>query len=404
MDADILVVGAGPAGVAAGITARRRGLTAIVVDRATFPRDKFCGDGLTANALRELSALGLTTDALPSWRQVDRALVRSPSGRTVEFPMPVGQGAFAVVVRRYELDRALVQLAREHGVTVLEGHELTELTQDADGVTATAGDATLRARYAIAADGMWSPTRKALGLRVPGEDDRYLGDWHAFRQYYRNVTGRAKGELIVSFEADIVPGYFWSFPLGDGSVNVGFGIDRATNHTTREMKRLWPDLLARPHIRELLGPDAEPEGPHRAWPIPAAVDRAQATSGRTLFAGDAVAACDPMTGEGIGQALQTGRMAAEAIAETPEFPSLVRARYERELDRSLRADHAMSELLVRALKHRKGARAAVRVAGATAWTRRNFARWLFEDYPRAILLTPRRWRGRPFSRPGALFD
>ena len=132
----------------------------------------------------------------------------------------------------------------------------------------------------------------------------------------------------------------------------------------------------------MLGPDARPESPHRAWPIPARVDDIVLATRRTLFAGDAAAATDPMTGEGIGQALLTGVLAAEAIEAGGLDAARVASTYERRVRDALVADHRMSMLLIRALKHRKGARTAVRIAGATAWTRRNFARWLFEDYPR----------------------
>ena len=122
---------------------------------------------------------------------------------------------------------------------------------------------------------------------------------------------------------------------------------------------------------------------------------------RTLFVGDAAAATDPMTGEGIGQALLTGVLAAEAIGDGGLDAPLVRSLYERRVRDALVADHKMSLFLVRALRHRKGARTAVRVAGATAWTRRNFARWLFEDYPRSVVTTPGRWHRRMFTGPGA---
>jgi flavin-dependent dehydrogenase len=109
-----------------------------------------------------------------------------------------------------------------------------------------------------------------------------------------------------------------------------------------------------------------------------------------------------MTGEGIAQALLTGRIAGDAIcAAGPSNPQKATSNYELSVRRELVADHHMSVLLGRALKHRKGARGAVRIAGATAWTRRNFARWLFEDYPRAMLLTPRRWHPKMFTGPGA---
>jgi flavin-dependent dehydrogenase len=147
------------------------------------------------------------------------------------------------------------------------------------------------------------------------------------------------------------------------------------------------------------------EAPHRAWPIPARVDNVRLTSGRALFVGDAAAATDPMTGEGIAQALVTGRLAASTVLNAgPSRPELAVRRYERDVRRELVADHRMSVLLGRALKHRKGARGAVRIAGATAWTRRHFARWLFEDYPRAALVTPRRWHRGMFAGPGAYAD
>jgi flavin-dependent dehydrogenase len=108
-----------------------------------------------------------------------------------------------------------------------------------------------------------------------------------------------------------------------------------------------------------------------------------------------------MTGEGIGQALLTGVLAAESIEEGALDAPRVVASYDQRVRDALVADHKMSMLLIRALKHRKGARTAVRVAGASDWTRRNFARWLFEDYPRSVITTPRRWKRGMFTGPGA---
>jgi flavin-dependent dehydrogenase len=215
-------------------------------------------------------------------------------------------------------------------------------------------------------------------------------------------VGPAAADLWVWFEPDLLPGYSWLFPLPDGRANVGFGIQRSSGIPVQRMKELWPELLARPHVREVLGPDAAAEAPHKAWPIPARVDSVPLSAGRALFAGDAACATDPMTGEGIAQALITGRMAAEAVLSAgPDRPEQAARDYERGVRRALFADHRMSVLLGRALRHRKGARGAVRVAGSTEWTRRHFARWLFEDYPRAILVTPHRWRRGMLSRPGA---
>ncbi len=394
---DALVVGAGPAGIAAAITLQRAGKSVLVVDKAEFPRDKFCGDGLTTLALRLLDDLGLDRSTVASWAPVRDVVVHSPNDNQVVFPLPEGPGSYGAVARRVDLDMALVDLARSVGVDIRDGHACTDLQTAGDAMAASVDElGEQRARYVIAADGMWSPIRKMVGAATPG----YLGEWHAFRQYFKDVGPNAATNLHVWFEPDLLPGYAWSFPLADGRANVGFGILRGGPVAVRDMKTVWPDLLARPHIQAVLGPDAQAESPHRAWPIPARIDTIKLVHGRTLFVGDAAAATDPMTGEGIGQALLTGINAAEAIIAGGS-PADVGSAYANETRTELVADHKMAVALSKVLAKPATAEVAVRIAGATGWTRRNFARWLFEDYPRAALLTPKRWRRDLFTSPGA---
>lgn len=396
MSPKVLVVGAGPAGTACAIELQRAGARVTVVDKSVFPRDKCCGDGLTTGALRHLEELGFDLAAVPSARSTTDVHLHSPRGRDIAVRLP-DDGLFTVITPRAELDHALVRHARSLGVEVREDAPLLLIDENGTShVTATVGGlGTEKYDWVVAADGMWSPTRKMLGLSTEG----YLGEWHAFRQYFDGVTGTARDGLHIWFEKDLLPGYAWSFPLPDGRVNFGFGILREKGHSTKFMNGLWDDLLARPHIASALA-GAQPRDRHTAWPIPARIDSAVRSSGRVLFVGDAVCATDVMTGEGIGQALETGRLAARAITEGATAAD-VRARYSSLLDSHLLADHRMSTVLGRWISSPLVAEAVLRLVDTNDWTRRNFARWMFEDEPRAVIFTPRRWHRGFLARPGA---
>ena len=371
----------------------------LLVDKATFPRDKCCGDGLTTLALRELDAIGLDPSDVAGWFDVHSAWLRSPAGREVEIPLP-DEGLYAAVAPRADLDHALVRLAVDAGADLREGCSIASVEHDEDVLRCEVdGIGTVECRFVIAADGMWSPVRKMVGATLPD----YRGEWHAFRQYVSNVTGPAADRLIVWFDADLLPGYAWSFPLPGNRANIGFGVLRDGSRRIQDMGDLWRDLLQRDHVVEALGAGFEPEGRHTAWPIPARVDEVSLTHRRVLFVGDAAAATDVMTGEGIGQALLTGRLAAEAIIEAGALqPVVATEAYESAVEHHLFADHRMSKRLGKVLAHERGAEAAIRIVEASGeWGRRNFARWMFEDEPRAITTSPRRWHRGFLKQPGA---
>lgn len=393
----MVVVGAGPAGVAAAIAAHRGGRDVMVIDKAGFPRDKCCGDGLTTLALRELEELGVSPDRFATWETVQDVALRTPRGRQLELKLPRDRGIFSAVVRRNDLDHQLVEYARELGIEVREHTAFAEIDHDLRSGTVELemdDGSGITTRHVVAADGMWSPVRRALGRTLPD----YRGDWHALRQY-RTSDGPRSRQLWVWFEPDLLPGYAWSFPLPDGRVNFGFGIVRGDKLSGKQLNEVWRGLAERPHIAEVLG-NGEPEGPHRAWPIPARLPEACLFHGRVMFVGDAAAVTDPMTGEGIGQALETGRLAGEVLGEGGPAGAMGR-RYEQLVRSSLQTDHRFAHRLSGVLARPRLAESALRAVDLNQWTRRNFARWMFEDYPRATLLTPRRWRRGVLSRPGA---
>ena len=390
---DLLVIGAGPAGAAAAITAARAGRRVVVVDRATFPRDKTCGDGLTTGALRWLEALGVPIAALGTSVDVRDVVLVAPSGRHITLPLPATDER-ARVMRRADLDAALVARAADAGADLRLGQTLTGLRTGPSGVEVTLADGSvLHAPFAVAADGHYSTARRLL---TP-DAAPVRGEWSAFRQYFTGVDDR---RLWVLFERDLLPGYAWVFPLPDGRANVGFGMLRGPGITGKRLASTWRDLLARPAMRDVLGPRAEPESPHRAWPIPSHLDPARLAHGRVLFAGDAAGVVDAMTGEGIAQALETGTLAARA-ALAGDAPGSAATRYRADVDRALGRDLRFAARLQRVLARPRGAELALRTVDLSDWTRRNFARWMFEDYPRAILFTPGRWHRHMLTPAGA---
>jgi flavin-dependent dehydrogenase len=418
---DAVVIGGGPAGSAAAITLARSGSSVALVDRARFPRDKCCGDGLTTGALRRLEMLGLDPATVDSFTMIDELAVRSPSGRVLRVPLGDGPGVFGAIARRTDLDAALVRQATTAGAELHEGDGLVGLDVLPDAVTARlASGTTIEAGFCVAADGAWSPVRRLLAgqeavldqtaadAAAPDESHRQPPapvSWLAFRAYASGVTGEAADRPWVSFSETLLPGYAWSFPLGGGSVNIGVGLPRPDGTPGRLARHAWTETLRDPFIASLLGHGAVLEGPVRAWPIPAGggSDLLVGGGGRVLFAGDAAAAADLFTGEGIGQALSTGVGAGAAIADGTSSPPEVAARYVSSLAPSLGAEQRVATAAQSLFTRPFLARGALWATGASRLISRGVAGWLYESYPREVMLQPRSWSTMLHGR-GAYLD
>jgi geranylgeranyl reductase family protein len=352
LHADVLVVGAGPAGSSAAFWLARSGLDVAVLEKAAFPREKVCGDGLTPRGVRALEDMGIDTSPAAGWVR-HKGLRVHGGGQVVEVDWPrlARWPDYSLVRPRSELDAMLVRHAQDAGARLYTEVTVTDpLLDDAGrvaGVRAQAGpekqSVTWRAPLVVSAEGLSGRLAKALGL--VRREDRPLGI--AVRRYVRTKR-TADDYLDISFDLsaegptrDSMPGYGWVFGMGDGTANVGFGLldtRRGAGADHRETLRRWLDTFP---AEEQLG-EEHAVTPVRGAALPMALHRQPAYSRGLLLAGDSAGTINPFNGEGISYAMETGRMAAEtavealALAEGPgreaalrRYPTRLRAEYGR---------------------------------------------------------------------------
>ncbi|TDD19696.1 NAD(P)/FAD-dependent oxidoreductase [Nonomuraea diastatica] len=323
---DVAIVGAGPAGSAAALRAvqLRPQLHVLLLDRAGFPRDKPCGDGIAAHGRDELALLGVPA-LIDDYRPTPRLTVVSPGGMRVS----AEAGRPNHVVPRRVFDARLVAAARARGVEVRR-HRVRQLVSDGSGVVI---DGRLRARTVVAADGAGSVVRRLIGLAASAEKHTAI----AVRGY-ADVPEEDDVQLIAMQKAGW-PAYAWSFPIGDGTANVGFGMLLPQLHAAGAPGR----QVLHGRLAALL-PD-RPARELRAHHLPLSTGRPAPGAGRVLLAGDAAGLINPLTGEGIYYALLSGRLAAEAAVESPGDPlALYRSKLRKALGRHLRTTDVLARL------------------------------------------------------------
>ncbi|MFI7513752.1 geranylgeranyl reductase family protein [Micromonospora echinofusca] len=334
---DVVVVGAGPAGSAAALAARRAGASVLLLDRSDFPRDKACGDGIAAHALDVLDELGVT-DAVAGYAPLPALRLVGPGGGTVARALPRP----AYTVPRKVFDARLLAAAVAAGAR-LRRHAVRHVEVRDDRVVLDGG---LAARAVVGADGAGSVLRRALGHRP--NPDRHLA--LAIRGYAPAPTGPPEQLIVTS--APRWPAYAWSFPIGNGRANVGYG----------EVLRGEP--LSRAHLVDRLGtllPGTDPATVTdlRAHHLPLSTHRPAPGQGRLVLAGDALSLINPFTGEGIFYALLSGALAGAAAAGSPEQAA---RRYAATLRRRLGTHLRHSSVAAWLARRRQVVDAAVRAA------------------------------------------
>jgi len=338
---DVVVVGAGPGGATTASYLSRHGRSTLLLDKAKFPRDKTCGDAISGKSISVLSELGLHDWVKREPHGAANGVVfSSPQGHVVQIPFPKKVDPASMkdqrehryidpgyVVRREVYDNILFQFAKkqEH-VTTLEEFQVTDLLWDGAKVAGVKGkdksgeEREFRAKVVVGADGALSKVaEKAKAYDFLNKHhDHWIG---AFRVYFTGITGMTDN-IEIHFIPDLIPGYFWIFPLENGWANVGAGMVETDlqkpgkNGKKPNMKAISYDAIANhPMFKERFANAKEVEGTFRGWQLPCGSERRQLSGNGFVLVGDAGGLIDPFSGEGIGNAMVSGKYAAQRIHE-----------------------------------------------------------------------------------------
>ncbi|MGH3752282.1 MAG: geranylgeranyl reductase family protein [Pseudonocardiaceae bacterium] len=377
--ADVIVVGAGPAGSTAAAYLARAGLDVLLLEKATFPRDKVCGDGLTPRGVRQLIDLGIDTSTEAGWVH-NRGLRVVGGPVTIELPWPdlASFPPYGAVRQRHDFDEMLARHAEKAGARLHEQNTVTEAITDertgrVTGVRARQGPDKQLVEYCapltLACDGV--SARLALSLGMDKREDRPMGV--AVRRYY--TSPRTDDDFLESHlelwdhtdprQPRLLPGYGWIFGMGDGTSNVGLGIlstSKAYGKTDyRALLRSWLDGTP----QEWGFREGNATGRVAGAALPMGFNRTPHYRAGLLLVGDAGGMVNPFNGEGIAYAMQSAGLAAQCSVQAlarPDGPARERAlhRYPTALRDELGGYFRLGTAFSRLIAHPAVMRAATR--------------------------------------------
>lgn len=331
---DVLICGAGPSGCTAALALANTGLRVAVIEKSTYPRDKICGDAVAAYVPKVLATINPEfSKALSSFEErvlVNTCRLVAPNEKI--FDVTYQQSGF--ISKRIAWDHFLYQLAtQQKEITFFLDQAISDvaihsLTREA---TVTTSQTVFKGKLVIGCDGAHSVMNKKITGTRP-DMDHYSG---AVRAYYKNVSGLAANTFELHFIKDLLPGYFWIFPIKNDMANVGLGVlSSVVSKRRMDLRKYLKKVVEEvPYVRDRFT-NAEIVGKVEGFGLPLGSRKVPISGAHFMMCGDAASLIDPLSGEGIGQAMVSGRYAgwqAKKCFDENNFSAAFMKQYDRQV-------------------------------------------------------------------------
>lgn len=336
---DVIIIGAGPSGIICAYLLKDKGLNIALIEKSSFPKDKICGDALSLDVMNQLklidtnlaAAFELVAEKIPSYG----IKIISPAGHSIELPLnhDESHNRCGYVCKRMVFDHFLYeQLKNNSTIDIFLDTTVTDVKCTAEKAVVNTSNGSFTTTMVIGADGAHSIVKKKMVSQAIEKKHYSAG----LRQYFKNVHQFNTNNFIeLYFFKQILPGYLWIFPLPNNEANVGIGVlSSKISKQHIDLKSVFEQLIKEhPALKERFA-DALPLENSKGFGLPLGSKKNKLSGERFLLLGDAASLIDPFSGEGIGNAIRSGRIAAEIIIAAftnNNFSAAFLKRYDQEI-------------------------------------------------------------------------